>query len=228
LNYTPEQMRMIFATANRHGWPASAHVTGDEGTEEVLKAVAAVATDDPTIKQRRFNLIHSYFPTPAIAKLAKDLGVGVDTQGYLYYRDADILAEIYGPSWAERFLGLGEWVRGGVPVATNSDHMIGLDPDHAMNSFNPALMLWIAVVRKTDSGAVWGAHQKLSRLDALRSMTLWAAWLSFDEGKLGSLEPGKLADLVVIDRDYLTCPEDEIRSIKVLRTIVGGRTMFSR
>jgi len=228
LNYTPEQMRMIFATANRHGWPASAHVTGDEGTEEVLKAVAAVATDDPTIKQRRFNLIHSYFPTPAIAKLAKDLGVGVDTQGYLYYRDADILAEIYGPSWAERFLGLGEWVRGGVPVATNSDHMIGLDPDHAMNSFNPALMLWIAVARKTDSGAVWGAHQKLSRLDALRSMTLWAAWLSFDEGKLGSLEPGKLADLVVIDRDYLTCPEDEIRSIKVLRTIVGGRTMFSR
>jgi predicted amidohydrolase YtcJ len=60
-----------------------------------------------------------------------------------------------------------------------------------------------------------------SRLDALRAVTLWAAWLSFDEDKLGSLEPGTLADLVVIDRDYLTCPEDDIRAIKPLRTIVG-------
>lgn len=226
LNFTPEQMRMIFATGNRLGWPMSAHVTGDAGTEEVLHAVAAVAKDDATITQRRFNLIHSYFPTPAIVKLAKQLGVGVDTQGYLYYRDADILAEIYGAIWAERFIGMAEWARGGVPVAINSDHMIGLDPDHAMNAFNPALMLWIAVARKTDSGHMWGAQQKLSRLDALRSVTLWAAWLSFDEDKLGSLEPGKLADLVVLDRDYLTCPEDEIRAIKPLRTIVGGKTVF--
>ncbi len=228
LNFTPEQMRMVFATGNRLGWPMSAHVTGDAGTEEVLNAVAAVAKDDATIKQRRFNLIHSYFPTPAIVKLAKELGVGVDTQGYLYFRDADILAGIYGASWAERFIGMAEWARGGVPVAINSDHMIGLDPDHSMNAFNPALMLWIAVARKTDTGRVWGEQQKLSRLDALRSVTLWAAWLSFDEGKFGSLEPGKLADLVVIDRDYLECPEDEIRAIKPLRTIVGGRTVFQR
>lgn len=226
--YSPEQMRTIFATVNKLGWPMSAHVTGDGGTQAVLDAVAAVAKDDPTITQRRFNLIHAYFPTPAIVKLAKQLGVGVDTQGYLYHRDADILAEIYGASWAERFIGMAEWARGGVPVAINSDHMIGLDPDHSMNSFNPALMLWIAVARKTDSGRVWGEQQRLSRLDALRSITLWAAWLSFDEDKLGSLEPGKLADLVVIDRDYLTCPEDEIRAIKPLRTIVGGRTVFSR
>jgi len=226
--YTPEQMRTIFATVNRLGWPMSAHVTGDGGTEAVLQAVAAVAKDDPTMKQRRFNLIHAYFPTPAIVQLSKDLGVGVDTQGYLYHRDADILADIYGANWAERFIGLGAWARGGVPVAVNSDHMIGLDPDHAMNAFNPALMLWIAVARKTDSGRVWGNEQKLSRLDALRATTLWAAWLSFDEDKLGSLESGKLADLVIIDRDYLTCPEDDIRGIKPLRTIVGGRTVFQR
>ena len=225
---TPEQMRMIFATINRLGWPMSAHVTGDGGTEAVLHAIAAVAQDQPTMKQRRFNLIHAYFPTPAIVQQAKELGVGVDTQGYLYHRDADILAEIYGASWAERFIGLGAWVRGGVPVAINSDHMIGLDPDHAMNAFNPALMLWIAVARKTDGGHVWGAEQKLSRLDALRAITQWPAWLSFDEDRLGSLEPGKLADLVVIDRDYLTCPEDEIRAIKPLRTMVDGRTVFQR
>jgi predicted amidohydrolase YtcJ len=89
-------------------------------------------------------------------------------------------------------------------------------------------MLWIAVARQSDRGNVYGAQQKLSRLDALRAVTLWAAWLSFDEDKLGSLESGKLADLVVIDRDYLNCPEGEIRKIKVLRTIVGGKTVFLR
>ncbi len=221
--YTPDEMKTIFGIGNKLGWQMSAHVTGDGGTEAVLDAVAAVAREQPDIKQRRFTLIHSYFPSPAIVKKCRELGVGVDTQGYLYYRDADILGEIYGEPWAERFIGLGDWTRGGVPVALNSDHMIGYDPDHAMNSFNPFLMLSIAVTRKTDAGHVHGTHQKLSRLDALRTITQWAAWLSFDEDKLGSLEPGKLADMVVIDRDYLKCPEDEIARIRAVKTIVGGR-----
>jgi len=228
MSYTPDELQTVFATVNKLGWPMSVHVTGDGGTTTVLDAIAAVAATDPSIKQRRFNLIHTYFPTPAIARRAKELGVGVDTQGYLYYRDAEAMADVYGQSWAERLIGLGEWARAGVPVGVNSDHMIGFDPDHAMNSFNPALMLWIAVARQSDRGNVYGAPQKLSRLDALRAVTLWAAWLSFDEDKLGSLEPGKLADLVVIDRDYLACPEADIRKIKVLRTVVGGKTVFQR
>jgi predicted amidohydrolase YtcJ len=228
LFYTPEELKTVFATVNRLGWPMSVHVTGDGGTEAVLDAIAAVAATDPSIKQRRFNLLHTYFPTPVIARRAKELGVGVDTQGYVYYRDAEAIADVYGKSWAERLIGLGEWAGAGVPVAVNSDHMEGFDPDHAMNSFNPALMLWIAVARETDRGHVYGARQKLSRLDALRAVTLWPAWLSFDENRLGSLEPGKLADLVVIDRDYLACPVKELREIKVLRTMVGGKTVFQR
>jgi predicted amidohydrolase YtcJ len=228
LLYSPEEMKTIFGAAERLGWSMSCHVTGDGGTETVLDAIAAVAVEQPGIKSRRFNLIHSYFPSPAIVRRAKELGVGVDTQGYLYYRDADALADVYGKPWAERFIGLAEWARGGVPVAINSDHMIGLDPDHAMNSFNPALMLWIAVARQTDRGNVYGPEQKLSRLDAMRSVTQWAAWLSFDEDRLGTLEPGKLADFVVVDRDYLKCSEAELRALKILRTVVNGRTVFAR
>lgn len=225
-SYTPEQMREIFAAANRLGWPMSAHVTGDGGAMEVLRAVEDVSKTQPDILQRRFNLIHCYFPDEAMTALAKKLNAGVDTQGYLYYRDSDFISKIYGQQWADRFLGLGAWAKAGVPVATNSDHMIGFDPDHSMNSFNPFLMLYIAVSRKNDLGEIHGAHQKLNRLDALRAVTLWAAWLSFDEDKLGSLEPGKLADFVVIDRDYLTCPEEEIRGIKPLHTVTAGRTVW--
>jgi predicted amidohydrolase YtcJ len=218
----------IFAEVNRLGWPMCVHVTGDGGAMEVLRAVESVAAAQPDIRSRRFSLLHCYFPDNAMVTLAKKLNVGVDTQGYLYYRDADFIAKIYGQAWAERFIGLAAWAKGGVPVATNSDHMEGLDPDHAMNSFNPFLMLYIAVARKNDLGQVYGPQQKLSRLDALRATTLWGAWLSFDETRLGSLEPGKLADYVVIDRDYLTCPEEEIRHIRPLRTVLGGRTVWQR
>jgi predicted amidohydrolase YtcJ len=226
--YSVDAMRTVFETGHRLGWQLSCHVTGDDGTERLLDAIAAVADKDPSIRQRRFSIIHCYFPSSTILRRAKSLGACVDTQAYLYYKDADAMAEIYGPAWADRLIGLGEWVRAGVPVAVNSDHMIGLDPDHAMNSFNPLLMLGIAVSRKTLSGRVYGPHQRLSRLDALRTVTTWAAYLGFDEGDRGSLEPGKLADLVVIDRDYLECPEEQIREIKVRRTIVGGKTVYQR
>ncbi len=226
-SYTTAQMETIFAAANARGWPMSAHITGDGGAMAVLHAVEAVAKTQPDIRDRRFNLIHCYFPTPAMAALAKSLNAGVDTQGYLYERDADFIAKIYGPDWAGRFMGLGEWVRAGVPVGLNSDHMIGFDPDRAMNAFRPALMLDIAVNRRDDRGKVYGEHQRLSRLDALRTLTIWPAWLSFDEEKLGSIEPGKLADFAVLDRDYLECPSEEIRKIEVVKTVRGGEVVFS-
>lgn len=226
--YQPNQMKDIIGAVNRMGWPMSAHVTGDGGAMAVLHAVEAVAAEQPSMREHRFNLIHCYFPDAAMAKLAKDLNVGVDTQEYLYYRDSDFISKIYGENWAERFLGLTTWAKAGVPVAINSDHMIGFDPDHAMNSFNPALMLYIAVTRKNDLGEVHGAGQKLSRLDALRTVTQWAAWLSFDEKKLGTLEKGKLADFVVLDRDYLTCPEEEIKMMRPVKTVVGGRVVWGR
>ena len=174
----------------------------------------------------RFNLIHAYFPSEALAARAKQLGVGVDTQSYVYFKDADFIAKIYGPAWAERFIGLGTWYRAGVPVSPNADHMIGLDPDRAMNAFNPFLMLYVAVTRRDDFGNVHGEHQKLTRLEALRTVTAHAAWQSFDEEVKGSLEPGKLADFVVLDRDYLECPKEEIREIQPVKTVVGGRVVF--
>jgi len=227
-NYTEQQMRDIFGVVNRRGWPMSAHVTGDGGAMAVLRAVQSVTAEQPDMKDRRFNLIHCYFPNPEMAALANKLNVGVDTQGYLYYRDADFIATVYGQDWADRFMGLGDWVKAGVPVSLNSDHMIGFDPDHAMNSFNPFLMLDIAVNRRDDHGNVHGEHQKLSRLDALRTLTTWAAWLSFDEDKLGSIEPGKLADFVVLDRDYLSCPTEQIKEIRPKLTVLNGKTVFSK
>jgi hypothetical protein len=210
--YTAEQMTDIFKTGHRLGWQMCCHVTGDAGVDRVLDALEAANRDVP-LADRRFTLVHAYCPVADAIARAKALGVCVDTQAPLYYKDGDAIAEVYGPAWAERFLGLKDWVRGGIPVAINGDHMIGLDPDKSMNAYNPFLWLWVAVARTTRGGNTYGPEQKLSRLEALRLVTVNGAYLSFDEDKKGSLEPGKFADLAILDRDYLSCPEEEIRLI---------------
>jgi len=84
----------------------------------------------------------------------------------------------------------------------------------------------VAVTRKNRSGRVYGPHQKVSRLQALRCITANGAYLAFDEERKGSLQPGRLADLAVLDRDYLTCPEDEIRRIKPVLTMLDGKVIY--
>jgi predicted amidohydrolase YtcJ len=221
-------MTAVFGEAHRLGWQMSCHVTGDEGVERVLDALEALDSPSDPAAAHRFNLIHAYFPTPHIVARSKRLGVGVDTQSYIYFKDSDWMADVYGKPWADMLIGPGAWFQGGVPVALNSDHMAGLDPDKAMNAYNPFLMLSIAVTRKNEQGDVHGQVQKLSRLDALRCVTWNGAWLAFDEDVKGSLEPGKLADLVVLDRDYLACPENEIRAIKPLMTMVDGKIVYQK
>jgi predicted amidohydrolase YtcJ len=225
--YRVDEMQEVFAAAHRLGWQMCCHVTGDAGVTSVLDALEAANRQVP-LTDRRFTLLHTYFPTPQIAERCKRLGVCVDTHPYLYHKDSDTIAVVYGRSWAERFIGLGDWLRAGIPVALSSDHMEGLAPDHAMNSFNPFLQVYLAVSRCSSHGHVYGPQQEVSRIAALRMVTTAPAYLDFNEAKVGSLEPGKLADLAVLDRDVLTCPEAEIRHVKVLLTMVAGKVVFER
>jgi predicted amidohydrolase YtcJ len=228
LNYSVPQMTEVFREGHRLGWQWCCHVTGDAGVDVVLDALTAVHLDHADIATRRFSLTHAYFPALDSIARARELGVCVDTQPSLYFKDSAAIAEIYGADWAARFIGLGDWIRGGVPTAIAGDHMMGLDPDHAMNAYNPFLMLQVAVTRRNREGRIFGEHQRISRLEALRCLTTSPAYLSFAEDAKGALEPDKLADLVILDRDYLQCPEDQISRIKVLRCMVGGRFVFDR
>jgi predicted amidohydrolase YtcJ len=225
IRYTAAQMAEVFATGHQLGWQMCCHVTGDAGVDRVLQALE-IADRKLPVKNKRFTLVHAYFPAKDSIRKAKRLGVCVDTQADLYFKDSNAIAEIYGKKWAERFIGIGDWIRGGIPTAINGDHMMGFDPDKSMNSFNPFLHLYVAVSRRNNSGIIYGAHQKVSRMQALTAMTKTAAYLSFDEKHLGSLEPGKRADIVVLNRDYLTCQEKEIRHIKPLLTMVGGKVVY--
>lgn len=227
LTLSPHKLQAIIRTGHRLGWQMCSHVTGDAGVDAVLDAVEAADRDSP-IADRRYTLIHAYFAHEDTAERAKRLGVLIDTQPAWYYKDADALVEALGAERLATFIGLQVWRQHGLPVALNTDHMFGLDPNRAMNPFNPFLTMYVAVTRKTEGGQVIGKAQAVSPEQALRMMTIDAARFSFDEARKGSIEVGKLGDLVVLSDDLLTCPHDRIREITPTLTVLGGQVVYER
>ncbi len=225
LSLTRDQINAAIGTGHAMGWQMVAHVTGDAGVDAVLNAFEA-AQSQARRSDARHTLIHAYFPNPETARRAAGLGVMVDTQMAWYYKDADALAEALGRPRLEHFIGLRTWLDAGVRTAINTDHMFGLNPNTAMNPFNPFLTMYVAVTRKTEGGQTFGANEAVTREEALRLMTIDAASLSFDEGNRGSIEVGKLGDLTILSDDLLTCAAERIRSIEALLTIVGGQEAY--
>ena len=106
--------------------------------------------------------------------------------------------------------------------------MLRFDPFESTNPWSPWLGMWTAVTRRIEGGTVLNPAEALTREQAVRLYTINNAYLHHEEKEKGSLEVGKLGDLIVIDRDVLTCPADDIRDTKVLFTVVGGKVVFER
>lgn len=233
LTLTPEQIASAIAIGHRLGWQMVAHVTGDAGVDVVLDAIEAAqneapGTADSGSRDRRHTLIHAYFVNAKTAARAARLRVLVDTQPAWHYKDADALSTGLGRERLAHFIGLRTWRQAGVDVAINTDHMFGLDPNEALNPFNPFLTLYAATTRRTESGRIVNGAEVVSRQDALRMMTSAAARFSFDEKNRGSIEVGKLGDFVVLDEHVLTCPAARLRSIRTDMTVIGGRVAHER
>ena len=143
-----------------------------------------------------------------------------------YYKDGDALQETIGEARTNRLVGLKDWLKGGVKVAINADHMQGVDPDRALNPYNPFLAMYVAISRKTESGRIHGPEEKVSRQEALKMVTIDAAYMTFDENKTGSIEVGKYGDLAILADDFLVCSEEQVKTMKVAATVVGGKIVY--
>jgi predicted amidohydrolase YtcJ len=106
--------------------------------------------------------------------------------------------------------------------------MLRHDPFRSTNPWSPWLGIWAAVTRKTERGGVHQPGEALSREQAVRLYTINNAYLQGEEKEKGSLEVGKLADLIVTDRDVLTCPADDLRDTTVRLTVLNGRVVYER
>ena len=226
--YVPKENLFEMAlTANRLGWQMTAHTTGGGATDLLLDAYEAADRERP-IRPRRFTVSHGNFPNEEARARAVRMGVLFDVQPAWHHFDGPALKDVFGPSRMRHFIPLRSMLDEGIIVAGGSDHMIRFDARKAINPYHPFFGMWMAITRRTADGSVLNPEQRISRLEALRLWTLNAAYLSFEENLKGSIEPGKLADFVVISRDYLECPEDEIKDIEALLTVVDGREVYRR
>jgi predicted amidohydrolase YtcJ len=219
-----ENLNEMAKTANLLGWQMTAHTAGGGATDALLDAYEAADKEKP-IKGRRFSITHVNFPNAAAIARAKKLGVTFDSQIAWHHFDGPALKDVFGPSRMAHFLPFRSIIDAGVVVGGGSDHMIRFDSRKAINPYNPFFGMWMAITRQTADGTVLNPEQRITREEALRMWTINGAYLSFEEDVKGSIEPGKLADMVVISKDLPTCPVDDIKDIEALLTVVDGKVV---
>ncbi len=207
------------------GWAMTAHCTGGGGVDLMLDAYEKV-NHTIDVRPLRFSIIHGNFYTPESMVRAQRLNVIADMQPAWFYKDADALHYILGEERIRTFHPYRSMLEAGVVVSTGSDHMVILDDKESINPYNPWLAMWSMVTRTTERGTVIVPEEAITREQALRCYTMNNAYASFEETLKGSIEPGKLADMAVIDQDFLTCPEEAIQDIQVIMTVVGGKVVY--
>jgi predicted amidohydrolase YtcJ len=227
LAVSKENLFTMVRVANELGWQLTSHATGGGALDLLLDAYEAADKQKP-ILGRRFNVMHANFPNAEAIARAKKLGVVFDSQIAWYHGDADALHNVFGPNRMSHFLPIRSLIDAGVTVVGGSDHMIRFDSRESINPYHPFYGMWMTITRKTTAGAVFNPEQRITREEALRLWTINAAYNSFEEQRKGSIEPGKLADMVVISKDYLSCPVDEIKDIDAMLTVVDGKIVYDR
>jgi len=213
---------MVQATVEA-GMQFTAHTVGD-GAVETLVGVYEEVNKTKPVRATRPCITHSNFMSREAVEAMPRVGIVADIQPAWLYLDSHTLAAQFGVDRLEYFQPLQSIFKAGGIVGGGSDHMQRIDSLKSVNPYNPFLGMSVAVTRK---GKYFPQklrpEQALTREQAIRFYTMNNAHLMFMENEVGSLEKGKLADFIVLDRDILTCPEDQIASTQCLETFVAGR-----
>ncbi len=207
------------------GLQFGAHCVGSGASEKLLQAYERVNKYAPVAESRHV-LMHADFMNKSQLKRAADIGVCLHFQPAWHYMDAPFVERITCKEEMDRFMPYRDIEQSGVRAGAGSDHMVKLDPLASCNPYHPFVGMYNMVTCKARDGEVYNENQKISRDKALAYYTRDAAWTIFDENLTGMLEVGKKADFVVLDSDYFTCPEDEIKDIKPTMTVMDGKIVY--
>lgn len=203
---------------HRHGWRVATHAVGDAAIDLVLAGYEAANTD-ATIAGRRWVIEHGFIPRDDQFPRMRDLGLAVTAQHHLYVA-APSLVEYWGADRAAWTTPVRAYLDAGIPVSLGSDSpVVPWDPWSVLHHFT---------TRGTISAGVHAASQRITREEALRAMTQGYAHLTFEEADKGTLEVGRLADLIVTAEHYLDCADPCLETMQVDMTVVGGRVVYER
>src|SRR5439155_1496309 len=208
-----EPFTAIVKELNRLGWRVATHAVGDAAIDEVLAAYEA-ADAEKSIVGRRWTIEHAFIPRPDHFPRMKRLGLIISAQDHLYMAGPSIV-KMWGPKRAAWMTPLRTYIDQGL--------IVSLGTFASGYPYPPLLVFYHFVSRDTISGGVIGPDQKITRQEALKAQTINNAYTTFEEKIKGSIEPGKFADLEVLEQDIMTAPEKSIESMKVLATMVGGK-----
>ncbi len=223
-----ERLLPLVRAAVESGLQFTAHSVGDGAVQALLDTYEEINRDVPVGKTRP-SITHSNFMSKEMVEKLARLGAVANIQPAWLYLDTRTLVAQFGYDRLRYFQPLRSLFELKGMVGGGSDHMQKIGSFRSINPYNPFLGIWVTVTRKAKAyEGVLHPEESLTREQAIRFYTINNAYLLFRESQIGSLETGKLADFIVLDRDLLTCPVDQIRETKVLRTYLGGKLVFSQ
>ena len=216
--YNPRELVTIVTRYHEEGWQVAIHGNGDEAIQLILDAYEEAQKRYPRADARHI-IIHCQTVREDQLDRIKRLGVVPSFFVVHTYFWGDRHRDIFlGPDRAKRISPLRSALKRGILFSNHNDTFV--------TPIDPLLSVWSAVNRITSSGQVLGEEYTISVMDALRSVTSWAAYQACEETSKGSLEPGKLADMVVLGDNPLAVDKKAIRDIPVLATIVGNELVY--
>lgn len=220
LNTDPiDSLRETARLAAKHDFQLCIHAIGDRANRETLDLYEATFEEHAEKSDFRWRIEHAQHLHPADVPRFSKLGVIAAMQGCHATSDGPFVVQRLGTRRAGE--GAYAW-----RSLLNEGTLIVNGSDTPVEPLSPIMSFHASVTRKLPDGTLFFPEQRMTRQQALKSYTLAPAYSAFEEDLKGSITPGKLADLIVLSRNILTIPEEEIPGTRVLRTILGGKVVF--
>lgn len=208
----------IFKKYHDLGWQVSVHCQGDKAAEDVLNMFEDIRSKSP-VKDTRDRLEHCVLLPQALLTKVKKLGMTPSFHiNHIYYYGNALKNDILGKERAETMLPLNSALKNGLQIS--------LHADAPMYPEVPLSLLQTAVTRQTRQGEIIGASEAIPVMEGLKALTIYPAWQLHMDKKIGSIEPGKYADLIVLDKNPLKVATESLRDIRVLSTFVNGKEVW--
>lgn len=215
--YSQEELNRLLGTAHEKGYQITAHAQGDRAIEMLLNCIESALARSPR-DNHRHRIEHCGIAMPDLVERMKRLNVVPVINPPFIYEFGDIYLEHYGER-VNHMYAARDLTAMGIVTAAGSDCPVA--------DVNPLIGIFAAVTRQSRSGNEIGKVQSVDIMTAIKMYTWNGAYAAFEENRKGSIEPGKLADLVVLDQDILRVPPEDIKDVKVTLTMVNGEVVFA-
>jgi predicted amidohydrolase YtcJ len=214
-----QELKTVVTLLAQNKWPFRLHATYDESITRALDVYEAVNREVP-LKGLHWFIDHAEtISKPNIERIAA-LGGGIAIQHRMAYQ-GEYFRDRYGEAALRRTPPIREMLSSGLPVGAGTDAT-------RVASYNPFVSLYWLITGKTVGGlSMYDEANRIERMEALRLWTVGSSWFSTEEGAKGSIVPGQLADLAVLSADYFSIPDEEIKQLESVLTIVGGKPVYA-